>query len=795
MYLTPKRIKWYNTPIFQPAGFRETCSVFIARTDTIVLKSLFISMLLLFTTASLSLSTEAGDRRGSDIYVLFDRSKEEGRSGIEWAIDDDEPAPMPEQPWGRDTWSGSLSALALRLFMTGRYSLETLPPAGSITWLKGDNPHDLSLYDIFIVCEPRSGFSPAEISAIKAFVEAGSALLLVAGFDARDEERDISFVHLNEFLSAVLEEDPAREFRFKRGLQPRAGSRSLPEDQRRGPVTGGPFGTVSRLTLRWGLGLTFKSPGDGLMTGPDFGDGIPLFVVFSMGAGKIAMVIDPCLLDPGKSTEKENDNLTLSLNLISYLVDDLDERYRRSPFTFTRNPDVDLVTDDGASIFFQTGLPSWTVVELKGRKESVHFFRDVEREHDIRLENLKPDVEYSAILHVFDRWGKEQPLQPPLAFRTIPPSRIEYGDVVISEIFWGGEDQYIELHNSLDRVVDLKSWTLMNNEIRYSLRGICDAKSYYLVSRFERDDAGRNCEVYEVEREGLYLDPEGDFVILQDEEGNVVSTANINGERWPAGRMSPESASMERIELGGPDEAGNWDTALVNGRNFQGTPGHPNSRRSVRVFNPVFYGGIVEGGIRLSWEHNIEDSVVGVNIYRSTIRDGWEDLRPVEYTKCNDNMIPPDIRIFLDTDLRNDITYQYMLGVVCSDGNELFSDPITISSKLSNLPTYLKVEMGQNFPNPFNPQTEINYSIEESEGDRIQFPLRAEISIFNVRGQQIRKLQEREVWPGDYSTRWDGRDDNGEPVSSGSYYYRLTLIRPSTQEIVQQLSKKMVLLR
>jgi flagellar hook assembly protein FlgD len=103
--------------------------------------------------------------------------------------------------------------------------------------------------------------------------------------------------------------------------------------------------------------------------------------------------------------------------------------------------------------------------------------------------------------------------------------------------------------------------------------------------------------------------------------------------------------------------------------------------------------------------------------------------------------------------------------------------------------------MGQNFPNPFNPQTEIKYSIEDKENDRVTYPLKAVISIFNVRGQQIRKLQEREVGPGDYSVRWDGKDDNGEPVSSGSYYYRLTIISPGTQEIVMQLSKKMVLLR
>jgi len=738
---------------------------------------------------------EAGDIRGTDIYVLFDRSKDEGRPGIEWAIDDNEPSPLPERPWGRDKWSGSLSALAGKLYMTGRYSLETLPPVGSITWLKSDNPQDLSLYDLLIICEPRSSFSPEEISAIKAFVESGSALLLAGGFDKREKEEDNNYVHLNKLLADVLSEDPAKYFRFVSEEEPRGDYLVLSEKDQAGPVTAGPFGIVSRLALKWGLRLTYRNFEDEILMGPDSGDGAPLFIIFPMGAGKIAMVSDPGLLAPEEAVKKENDNLSLSSNLIAYLVDDLTDKDFDLSFSFASNPEVDFVTDDGASFLYQTNLPTWAVIELLNKRESAQSFRDVEREHDIRLENLKPDTEYQAILHVYDMWGNKHPSPPPVVFRTNPLLRIEYGDVTISEIFWGDEDQYVEFYNSLDYMVDLKGWTLMDNEVRYYLNGIIEAGGYYLASRFERENTGRNCEVYGDELEGLYLDQEGDFVILQDEDGNVVSTANITGGEWPAGRKAPESASMERVELDGPDNASNWDTALINDKGFQGTPGFQNSRRGVVVFNPQFNGGIVEGGIRLTWEHDFEDSVMGVNIYRSEIHDEWEGLKPVEYTKRNDSLIPSNMEVFLDTDVHHDGTYQYMLGVLCSDGNELFSDPITISSKLSYVPTYLKVDMGQNFPNPFNPQTEIKYSIEDKENDRVTFPLKSVISIFNVRGQQIRKLQEREVGPGDYSVRWDGRDDNGEPVSSGSYYYRLTIISPGTQEIVMQLSKKMVLLR
>jgi hypothetical protein len=79
------------------------------------------------------------------------------------------------------------------------------------------------------------------------------------------------------------------------------------------------------------------------------------------------------------------------------------------------------------------------------------------------------------------------------------------------------------------------------------------------------------------------------------------------------------------------------------------------------------------------------------------------------------------------------------------------------------LPSQYSLE--QNYPNPFNPTTTINYSVPEQAD--------VEITVYNLIGQRVNTLVDEEKAAGNYSATWDGKDDNGKPVSSGVYFYRL----------------------
>jgi hypothetical protein len=73
-----------------------------------------------------------------------------------------------------------------------------------------------------------------------------------------------------------------------------------------------------------------------------------------------------------------------------------------------------------------------------------------------------------------------------------------------------------------------------------------------------------------------------------------------------------------------------------------------------------------------------------------------------------------------------------------------------------------------NYPNPFNPSTTISFSVET--------PLMTSvlINIYNIRGQRIRTLMNEYKSQGEHSVVWNGRDDNGVQVSSGTYFYKMT---------------------
>ncbi len=79
------------------------------------------------------------------------------------------------------------------------------------------------------------------------------------------------------------------------------------------------------------------------------------------------------------------------------------------------------------------------------------------------------------------------------------------------------------------------------------------------------------------------------------------------------------------------------------------------------------------------------------------------------------------------------------------------------------VPTEFALE--QNYPNPFNPTTTIRFRLPDAG--------HVSVRIFNTLGQEIRLLVENDFGPGLHSIIWDGRNDNGNSVSSGLYLYQI----------------------
>ena len=73
--------------------------------------------------------------------------------------------------------------------------------------------------------------------------------------------------------------------------------------------------------------------------------------------------------------------------------------------------------------------------------------------------------------------------------------------------------------------------------------------------------------------------------------------------------------------------------------------------------------------------------------------------------------------------------------------------------------------LGQNYPNPFNPITRIPFTV--------PVPSHIQLTIYNLMGREVASLANRWYDMGQFHITWDGRDNQGNPLSSGMYFYSL----------------------
>ena len=103
--------------------------------------------------------------------------------------------------------------------------------------------------------------------------------------------------------------------------------------------------------------------------------------------------------------------------------------------------------------------------------------------------------------------------------------------------------------------------------------------------------------------------------------------------------------------------------------------------------------------------------------------------------------------------------------------------PVSIQEN-NNL--FVNIHLSQNYPNPFSTLTNIKFSIFKES--------KAEINVYNINGQLVRQLLNKNLPTGQHTISWDGTNETGQQLKSGIYFYRL-----KTDEGV--FRKKMVLVR
>ena len=170
---------------------------------------------------------------------------------------------------------------------------------------------------------------------------------------------------------------------------------------------------------------------------------------------------------------------------------------------------------------------------------------------------------------------------------------------------------------------------------------------------------------------------------------------------------------------------------------------------------------IVNGYVEVTWDEAVDPDVDYFTVYRSKDSDfDPATTEPLGHSATNS---------YTDEGVTSAGTYYYVLAAVDFSGNtsEFTAKLEFVATGVEPEGTLVPTEFGisQNYPNPFNPTTHIKYQLPEAA--------KVTIKVYNILGEEVRTLVDSKEAAGYKTTMWDGLDNNGTPVASGIYLYRI----------------------
>lgn len=278
-------------------------------------------------TFALSLLAFAFSTHAQTIKILFDASQAETAGNADWVIDADlfnlgvnsahlmttgsgneanpQRYPTPAQSGitantAQSYWKGALSSWGIDLVRQG-YTVETLPYNGLITYGVGTNAQDLSNYNAFIVCEPNIRFSTSERTAIRAFVQNGGGLFMIADHTVSDRNNDgwDAPAIWNDLLSGY-------PFGITFDLQNFSQTTTNVRPDAADPILHGTMGNVTGVAFHNGTSMTLSTAANSTVKGLVYKTGASstgtsqaLFAACKYGAGKVCGLGDSSVPDDG----------------------------------------------------------------------------------------------------------------------------------------------------------------------------------------------------------------------------------------------------------------------------------------------------------------------------------------------------------------------------------------------------------------------------------------------------------------------------------------------------------------
>ena len=255
-----------------------------------------------------------------------------------------------------------------------------------------------------------------------------------------------------------------------------------------------------------------------------------------------------------------------------------------------------------------------------------------------------------------------------------------------------------------------------------------------------------------------------------------VEDLNALVNAWPSVDIGPATGTSPYLTPTLDGSADIYDISVFT-RNWQWTKaqGRTLEPQEDIELNPIDFPAELSGNqIKITLPDNITagrfEIVNNENVYKFSVdnvsegmvllenEDNTNQLYEVEFGRLSKDQ--KELYIYIDGDVSaSTLQMNY----------QLFSKDGMAGNGAMQLGNPDAFKLYQNYPNPFNNQTTIKYDIPSLMVNVVP----VEIYIYNTVGKLVRKIDEGDKSVGQHTVVWDGKNDDGESVSSGVYFYQL----------------------
>ena len=271
----------------------------------------------------------------------------------------------------------------------------------------------------------------------------------------------------------------------------------------------------------------------------------------------------------------------------------------------------------------------------------------------------------------------------------------------------------------------------------------------------------------------IYFDGSGSYLKLEEENATFIPSKEYTLDFW----FKPDSALDNGTRLIAKYAANGWHKGTFH----------------VRTVNDGAEIGVWPT-LERTFKYKMKfDSSYAVNAWNHLIMEVATGTLSVQLRDENDELVQaigeklpeddhPELSkgpLFIGTGEPGDNDYTGKM-----DNIQLYNYSVNLGEETATEPEPSGIPerftLSQNYPNPFNPSTTIRYTVPAEE--------HVTITIYDLLGREVKTLVNKNLIPGQYSSVWNGKNDAGDLVSSGVYFYRLR-----AGEVTKV--RKMVLLR